>query len=139
MKQKFRTKIGLEFVAVLVFVFLIGISVETFWINLVMLAAIFVIFKGIYYEIEGETLTVTNSFFFKTKIPVKDIKSITETNNPLSAPAGSLDRLYIDYGKGEALISPVRTTEFIAALKKINPTIQVSLKKEQTLFSKLAV
>lgn len=51
---------------------------------------------------------------FKWQIPLADIKSITPSNNPLSSPALSLDRLRIDYGKGRMLlISPRDKEQFL--------------------------
>lgn len=51
---------------------------------------------------------------FKWVVPLADIKSITPSNNPLSSPALSLDRLRIDYGKGRMLlISPRDKEQFL--------------------------
>lgn len=51
---------------------------------------------------------------FKWLVPLADIKSITPSNNPLSSPALSLDRLRIDYGNGRMLlISPRDKEQFL--------------------------
>ena len=79
------------------------------------------------YTIEGDVLVIRCGFFAKQKIAISDITSIEKTNNPLSAPALSLKRLEIKYGKNYdyALISPVRREEFVAALCEINTEIRV--------------
>ncbi|RQO34849.1 hypothetical protein DBR37_10775 [Herminiimonas sp. KBW02] len=55
---------------------------------------------------------------FKWLVPLADIKSITPSNNPLSSPALSLDRLRIDYGKGRMLlISPRDKEQFLSDIE----------------------
>jgi glucan phosphoethanolaminetransferase (alkaline phosphatase superfamily) len=81
-----------------------------------------------YYQIEDGTLTVKAGFLIHQKIDIQSIKRIKETNNPLIAPAMSLDRLSIDYTKGSTLISPKLKKEFIAHLLKVNPDIEVKYK-----------
>lgn len=50
---------------------------------------------------------------FKWQIPIQEINGITPTRNPLSSPALSLDRLRIDYGRGQSImISPKQKSEF---------------------------
>ena len=144
MKKTFRTKIGLELIifiaGVLIFCFYEAKDIKALYVLIPFILFFAYIFSAIKYEIERETLTVKNAFFLKTKIPISEIKSVVETNNPLSSPAASLDRLYINYGKADSvIISPVNRDEFITELKHINPKIKVELKKEPTIFSKLAV
>ncbi len=144
MKKTFRTKIGLELIlflaGVLIFCFYGAKDIKALYVLIPFILFFVYIFSAIKYEIERETLTVKNAFFLKTKIPISEIKSVVETNNPLSSPAASLDRLYINYGKADSvIISPVNRDEFITELKHINPEIKVELKKEPTIFSKLAV
>lgn len=82
-----------------------------------------------YYVIERNSLVVRSAFIHKI-IPVYEIKSIRRTFNPLSSPALSLDRLEIQYGNGKmVLISPENREKFLEALKKMNPSIIIVLKK----------
>lgn len=82
-----------------------------------------------YYVIERNSLVVRSAFIHKI-IPVYEIKSIRRTFNPLSSPALSLDRLEIQYGNGKmVLISPENREKFLEALKKLNPSIIIDLKK----------
>lgn len=103
--------------------------IDGIWTNEYFLSAIFafvlVLFfllsKTIRYRIEGENLMIWN-----TKIEIKSIRKIYRTNNPLSSPALSLDRLAIVYNKfDEILISPKDRNEFIDELLKINPSIEI--------------
>lgn len=56
---------------------------------------------------------------FKWVIARKDISSITETRNPLSNPALSLDRLLICYGNDKKLmVSPEDKEGFLKALEE---------------------
>ncbi len=70
------------------------------------------------------TLTVKMGFLINTKINISDIKSISKTNSIESAPASSLDRIRIKYGKSsDIIISPKDKLIFINHLLKINPNI----------------
>ncbi len=76
--------------------------------------------------IDGENLIVKNGFLKPQVIDIKTIKEISETNNPISAPATSLDRIEIKYGKNRSIIiSPKKKEEFIDDLIKINPAIAI--------------
>jgi hypothetical protein len=69
------------------------------------------------YTLNDSTLLV-KSGPFKWQVPIAQITSITPTSNPLSSPALSLDRLRIDYGRGQSLmISPKNKEQFIQALE----------------------
>lgn len=69
------------------------------------------------YVITDETLTIHGGLF-KVTVPVSSITSVTDTRNPMSSAAFSLDRLDIQYGKGEMiLISPKDKAAFLADLK----------------------
>lgn len=69
------------------------------------------------YTLEATRL-LAQSGPFKWVVPLADIKSITPSNNPLSSPALSLDRLRIDYGKGRMLlISPRDKEQFLQAIE----------------------
>jgi membrane protein YdbS with pleckstrin-like domain len=54
----------------------------------------------------------------KHSISFKDIRSVEQSNNPLAAPALSLQRVKISYGKSFVLISPERREEFIRILRE---------------------
>jgi hypothetical protein len=97
------------------------------------LVALFVghLFFTTYYTVEGNTLNVKSSVLINIKIDITTIRKITETNNPLSSPALSLDRLWIDYGKnGAVMISPEDKEGFIRHILLINPSVEVKFRKK---------
>ena len=55
---------------------------------------------------------------FRFSVPLAEIDSVSPSHNPLSSPAGSLDRLLIKWNaeRKRILISPLRKTEFLQAL-----------------------
>ncbi len=68
-----------------------------------------------------------------TLIPIESITSVKTTRNPLSAPALSMDRLEINYGKYEfTLISPLEKERFVEELLKVNPQITTEGKSKST-------
>lgn len=70
-----------------------------------------------YYTL-GHGQLVVQSGPFKWRIPVAEITNITPSSSPASSPALSLDRLRIDYGRGQSLmISPRNKNEFIRDLE----------------------
>ncbi|MNG32447.1 hypothetical protein D3C84_1184630 [compost metagenome] len=74
-------------------------------------------------------MNIKCGFFKSQNIGIKTILKISETYNPLSSPAGSIDRLEIVYNKFDSiLISPKDKKAFIEDLKIINPTIEVNFR-----------
>ncbi|WP_226389294.1 PH domain-containing protein [Penaeicola halotolerans] len=140
MKKIYKSKIGIELVMPLVLIFgtvlFLTLNEEPSWIGIVILLPVifFVLhmFMTTKYTIDGDKLTVKCGFLYNKIIDIKSIKKITETNNPLSSPATSLDRLEINYGKFDsAIISPKQKSEFINDIKGLNPNVEVKYKKKQ--------
>jgi hypothetical protein len=103
-----------------------GIQTNQYGLSITMISILIVIFwmfSKIKYVIEGTMLKV-----WWVKIDIHSIKRIYKTNNPLSSPALSLDRIAIVYNKyDEVLISPKLKKEFVEKLLKINPSINVEI------------
>ena len=94
-----------------------------FLVSFGILSLVFLLFKTIKYKIDGENLII-----WWNKIDIKSIKRIYATNNPLSSPALSLDRIAVVYNKfDEILISPKEREIFIQELLKVNPNIVVEV------------
>lgn len=98
------------------------------WIGLLInvLVAIFItyVFLKTYYVIDGAVLRVKCAFLINRTFEISKIIKITETNNPIGAPAASLDRLEIVFDNNESvIISPKQKNEFIVQLRKLNPKI----------------
>lgn len=66
---------------------------------------------------------------FKTTVPIGEIKKLSKTKNPFSAPALSIDRMEILYGHYKvALISPDHEEKFVVMLLEENPRIELDEK-----------
>lgn len=71
---------------------------------------------GTFYVLDGDSLKIRCGPFHWT-IPVREIRGIEPTRDPLSSPALSLDRLRIDCGNGKSLmISPHDREQFLKDL-----------------------
>ncbi|AEE49446.1 PH domain-containing protein [Haliscomenobacter hydrossis] len=132
----YPSKIGSGLVAIFV-VILGGIALlmafQAAWVGLGIIALVsaFIIhlFMTTYYQIEEKTLRVRCGFLVDQRIDITQITSVSETNNPISSPATSLDRLEICYKPhGSVIISPKDKKGFIQHLLTLQPNIEVRLK-----------
>ncbi len=139
MKKVYNSKIGLELVIPLVLIFgtvlFLTFNEEPSWIDILILlpTILFVVhmFLTTKYTIESDELRIKCGFLFNKTIDIKTIKKITETNNLLSSPATSLDRLEINYGKFDTvIISPKKKKEFIENITTLNPNVEVKFKNK---------
>lgn len=139
MKQEFRSKIGLG-LALPIGIIWGGVTVlliyQGIWwmasFMLLLLSWITHLFLTTKYILEGDTLLIQSGFLYKKKINISEVQKIIESNNPLSSPAASLDRLEIrktpwDY----VLISPKQKEDFIQAMLEKNPNIEVKRRKKK--------
>lgn len=135
----YKSKLGLELIIPIALVFGIILYMtirDEKWIALgIILATISFIchvFLSIKYLIEKENLTIKCGFFINQNIDISTIQKISETYNPLSSPAGSIDRLEIKFNKFDSvLISPKDKKAFINDLIVVNPTIEVQFRKDK--------
>lgn len=141
MKKTYKSKIGLELllpvVLVLGAVLLLSLAEEPAWAGVAILMPVILFVMHLFlttnYTIEGDQLLIKSGFLFRKTVPIPDIRKINETHNPLSAPATSLDRLEIVFGKYESvLISPKQKHEFIKHIQSINPGVEVRMKRRNT-------
>jgi Bacterial PH domain len=141
MKKVYKSKIGLELAVPLMLIFgtvlFLTMSEKPSWIGVsILLPVMFFathMFMTTNYTVTGDSLTIKCGFLFHKTIDIKTISKISETNNPLSSPATSLDRLEIIYGKFDSvLISPKLKKEFIDEIILINPMVEVVLKTKGT-------
>jgi hypothetical protein len=139
----YKSKIGLELIIpITIIVGGTGILMvyEQIWIGLALIFLIVAFITHMllttYYKIENNTLRIKCGFFFNSELNIDIINEIKETNNPISSPATSIDRLLIIYNKYDTvIISPKEKSAFINQLVEINPNIKVTLKenKKQTI------
>jgi hypothetical protein len=87
------------------------------------------IYLQTYYTITADDkLKVKCGFLINITIDINTIKKIKKSKNPFSAPALSLNRIEIFYGKYDSvLISPKNRGEFAESLKQINPNIDLDV------------
>jgi hypothetical protein len=101
-------------------------------LGIILLVAGFIVylFRTTYYLIEGTSLIVKSGFMVSTTIPIDKVYKIVETNNPLSSPATSLDRLAIYYNERDwIMISPTDKEGFILHMTAIHDKIVVIRKR----------
>ena len=71
---------------------------------------------GTHYTVDRGYIRIVSGPF-RWKVPIDEISSVSETRNPLSSPALSLDRLSIRYGKRRRImISPADKAGFLKAI-----------------------
>mgnify|MGYP001590816894 FL=1 len=84
------------------------------------------------YAIGNNTLTI-RSMFLKWVIPLENIKTVSKTNNSISSPALSLDRLKIEYLKDgkmkQILVSPRDQQGFCKELQENHSQIHIAIHK----------
>lgn len=135
--EKFKSKIDLWLVLFLSIVLgfaTITMLKEQHWAGSIVLlctiAFIIHIFATTFYTIENGKLLIKSGFLVHILITVDTIKKISETNNILSSPALSFDRLEIFYNNSDSvLISPKDKVRFIDAIQKINSQVEIKRKK----------
>jgi len=91
---------------------------------MVLFGFILHMFLNTKYSIEGDELKVQCGFIKYKPFKIKSMKKISKTNNIISSPAVSFDRIEITYGKfDEIILSPKDKHKFADDLLKINPDI----------------
>jgi hypothetical protein len=76
------------------------------------------LYRSTSYTFSESELWVRSSGF-SWRVPLRAIRAVTPTHNPLSSPALSLDRLRIDYGSSESImVSPADRELFLQELER---------------------
>ena len=77
------------------------------------------------YTIDNDKLKIKCGVFKYKPIDINDIYEVSNTNNIISSPAPSFDRIEIKTGKfNEIIISPKNKMDFANELTKMNPKIK---------------
>lgn len=132
----YRSKISWVLAALLAAVFggcFIMAIIDGVWEALILLIPVisFLVhmFCTTYYTIQDEKLTVKCGFY-KQQFDIKSFRKMEETNNAMSSPALSLDRLELYFkGYDSIVLSPKNKAGFIAHIQQINPVIEYQPKK----------
>lgn len=136
----YKSKIGLELVIPLLIVFgtalILILNEKSSWLGLIILFTVilFVVhmFMTTYYVINENNLTIKCGFLINLTLDIRTIKKISETNNLLSSPATSIDRIEIMFGNFDSvIISPKDKKEFINDILALNPRVEVIYKKRK--------
>lgn len=136
MTKVYKSKIGLELVipiGLILGITLVIVTLSKAWLGFIIILAVLVfivsMFSTTYYIIHGNLLKIKCGFLYDIDVDIKSIRKISETKNPLSAPATSLNRLEIEYNKFDSvLISPKEKEDFVNELKKQNHAIEIKIK-----------
>ena len=137
--KKFKTKLGLEFIipifGILLFV-IFTLIVAKAWIGIGIISLVFLLILHLVFTTEylivGENLNIKSGFLVNENIKINSIKKLSETNNLMSSPAVSIDRIEILYNKSDViLVSPKDKVEFIESLTEMNKNIEVKLKSKK--------
>ena len=130
----FKSKVDIWMAIIFIFVpisMIYGVITEPSAVLLLVTAFIIVLlcilFFGTKYVIEKEELIVYGGIY-KKRIPIKQIRSLRPSKNPLSAPAMSIDRIEITFDPHiqVILISPKERELFVKKLLEINPSITLN-------------
>lgn len=124
--------ISLSFFAPMVLVYYDEGPTQEWMLTMGFLVALWIfilyLFNSTIYRIENGIIVTKVGPFRYPNIPINSIYEISRSRSFLAAPAASLDRLEIKYGKYQSLlVSPQDKKAFIEALRAINPTIELSL------------
>lgn len=139
MTKVYRSKIGLEIVAILLIALMPAFYKELSGqehdgLPILILVTLFTIhlFATTKYTVQDTVLRVQSSFIINKKVDIKTITRIKETYNPISSPAASIDRLQVYYDNGDSvIISPKDKKGFVGHLQQINPDITFQPRKSK--------
>ena len=135
--KKYKSKIDLWLIIILTLVFggIVIISIiKKDWIGFIIaiIPTIFIwdMFKSTFYIITEEELIIRCGIFYKLVIKITDIRKISESNELISSPALSIDRLEILYNRFDTiLISPKKKYEFLQSIETLKPDIEINFRK----------
>jgi len=134
-KSKIGPEVAIPIMLILGIVLFVTVISEKRWAALLILLPVIFLLTHLFltttYTICGNLLKIRCGFLFNKEIDIRSIVKITETNNPLSSPATSLDRLEILFGANNSvLISPKNKEAFINDILSINAAVEIKLKNK---------
>jgi hypothetical protein len=143
MTKKYTSKVSYGLLTVVFIVFfsplILNLVTDGMHMNLILIGLFLIIIFGLIthmfftteYTIEENKIKIKCGFFTYKPIAISDVREITKSNNIISSPAASFDRIEIKYGKFEELIiSPKNKFEFAQYLTNLNPKIKNNITEE---------
>lgn len=135
--ERYKSKIDLWLIIILTLVFggiVIFSVIKKEWIGFIIaiIPTIFIwnMFRSTYYIVTEEELIIRCGIFYKLVIKITDIRKISESNDLISSPALSIDRLEILYNRFDTiLISPKKKYEFLQSIETLKPDIEINFRK----------
>lgn len=141
--KTYKSKFGYEIIIFLTLVFGSSIGLMIYMKepleDFLSAGGIFILVYGFFLYLNFSTeYTITNDallkikcgFLYNKRFDINKIRSIAQSNNLISSPAPSLDRLEFIYGKYDLIIiSPKDKVGFVKELIKMNPSIENKLSK----------
>ena len=130
---KYNSKIG-KGILIFLIISLGGSSIlmiyQKAWFGVAIISSVGIfiayIFSSTKYTISDQVLKIECGFLVNISIRVDSIKRISKSQNFISSPANSLDRLEIRYNLCDmVLVSPKNKIAFVQQLKEINPNIEL--------------
>jgi hypothetical protein len=136
--KRYNSKIGIGMVTIITLILIFAslpMIIFRNWTGLIIILALVVFFIYLFlttdYTISGKELIIKCGFLYKSVIKIDKITKLKETNNILSSPATSFDRIAIYYSDNIILVSPKDKIGFIDNLLKLNPRIEIILKEKK--------
>jgi general stress protein CsbA len=138
MNLHYRSKISyglfIPILLVLLFVSVQMLRHDKGWMGLIVTLPILGYFIyliwAVRYTLSSDHLHISAGFIYNKKIALSEIRSLVETNNPLSSPALSLDRIDVRFGKsGTILISPKDKERFMTEVLNRAPHVEIKRMK----------
>lgn len=139
--KTYKSKFGYKIITflTLIFGFIIGFMVyqNEPLKSIISLGGVFLSIYGLFLYLNFSTeYTITNDgilkvkcgFIYNKRFDINKIKTIAKTNNLISSPSPSLDRIELTYGEFDlVVISPKDKIGFTQELTKMNPKIENKL------------
>jgi len=139
MTKKYTSKVSYELLAIAFVVLFSPLILNLFNdginMNLILIGLFLTIIFGLIthmlfttkYTIEENKININCGFFTYKPIANSAVREITKSNNIISSPAASFDRIEIKYGKLEmVLISPKNKFEFAQYITSLNSKIKIT-------------
>lgn len=131
-RSKVSVRIAVTVYAVCAVTFAVNLALSFNWIMAAVFVAVLAFVSDVLlntrYVIHGHNLYIRSGMFFESNLDIRSVYRIARTRSIESAPAASMHRLKLCYGKRKyVIVSPRCEEQFVKTLTEINPDIAVEL------------